>query len=82
MATKPTDIQAVRNRCIQPHPVPSQVARQYRAAELANSLGVSVSTLWRWNAQGRIPKARQLSPGVTVWDGEEIDAWLASHKSA
>ncbi|HRH81732.1 MAG TPA: helix-turn-helix domain-containing protein [Thiobacillaceae bacterium] len=48
----------------------------YRAADLAILLGVSRNTIWRWNAEGRIPKGKALSPGVTIWDGAEIDAWL------
>lgn len=60
---------------------PTQVIRQYRAAELAESLGISRATLWRWNAKGHIPKGRQLSPGVTVWDAAEIEAWLSSKQA-
>lgn len=56
--------------------------RHYRAADLAELLRVSVSTIWRWNQQGNIPKGKPLSPGVTVWDGEEIDAWLTGPKAA
>lgn len=54
----------------------------YRAADLAILLGVSRNTIWRWNAEGRIPKGKALSPGVTVWDGAAIDAWLNSPQAA
>ena len=49
----------------------------YRCNDLAEMLGVSDSTVWRWNAQGRIPKGRAISPGVTIWPAAEFDAWLA-----
>lgn len=55
--------------------------RQYRAHDLAELLGVSVNTVWRWNAQGRMPKSRSLSPGVTVWSADEIEAWLNAPKA-
>jgi predicted DNA-binding transcriptional regulator AlpA len=57
-------------------PQPQVIRRQYRCDRLAEILGVSVSTIWRWNRLGTIPKGRPLSKGTTVWDSEEIDAWL------
>ena len=58
------------------------IYRHYRASELAALLGVSVPTVWRWSKIGRLPKGRQLSPGVTAWDGVEIAEWLAQRDAA
>ncbi len=61
---------------------PKLTARQLRVYELAEMLGVSVQTVWRWDKQGRIPKGRRLSPAITVWGSDVIDAWLHSTQTA
>jgi prophage regulatory protein len=53
-------------------------SRIVRANELAELLGISRTTLWRWERQGRIPKKRRVGPNVTGWLASEIDAWWAS----
>lgn len=45
--------------------------KMYRAKELAEYLGVGVSSIFRWRKQGKI-KAYKLSAGVTVFDIDEI----------
>jgi hypothetical protein len=35
-----------------------------------------------WDKQGRIPKGRRLSPAITVWGSDVIDAWLHSTQTA
>lgn len=49
-----------------------------RAAVLAPMLGISVVTLWRWAASGKIPKPIKLSERVTVWQVEAIRQWMAA----
>ena len=44
--------------------------KKYRAKELAEYLGVGLSTIWRWTKQGKI-KAHKLSEGVTIFDIEK-----------
>ena len=41
-------------------------------------LGVSDTTLRRWEADGRFPKCRRLGPRVCGWLASEIDTWLAA----
>jgi len=48
--------------------------RYYRAQQLADSLGITRSTVWRWAASGKLPKAIHLSRRVTVWDADQVEA--------
>lgn len=45
--------------------------KKYRAKELAEYLGVGLSTIWRWAKQGKI-NAQNLSKGITVFDINEV----------
>lgn len=47
----------------------------YRPKELAEYLGIGLSTVWKWAKDGKI-KAHNLSRGVTVFDIEEVLADL------
>ena len=49
-----------------------EIKKKYgRAKELAEHLGVGLSTIWRWAKQGKI-KSYKLSGGVTVFDIDEV----------
>ncbi|WP_072034082.1 helix-turn-helix transcriptional regulator [Citrobacter braakii] len=50
--------------------------RYLRPKDLANQLGISVSSLWRWARAGKIPKPIKLSERVTAWSSTEIASWL------
>ena len=47
-----------------------------RAKTLAPLLGISVVTLWRWSASGKIPKPVKLSERVTAWWMEDVRNWM------
>lgn len=52
----------------------SKVKKQkYRAKEVAEYLGIALSTVWLYSSQGRLT-AFKLSPRVTVFDIKEIEA--------
>lgn len=53
-------------------------SRIVRTNELAERLGISRITLWRWEREGLIPRKRQIGPNVVGWLASEIDAWWAS----
>ncbi|MBN8759495.1 MULTISPECIES: helix-turn-helix transcriptional regulator [Pseudomonadota] len=54
-----------------------QERRNARPTGTAQYLGVSLATLWRWHAERPdFPRARKIGPRATVWDLNEIDAWL------
>lgn len=48
-----------------------------RAPVVSRVIGIAVSTLWAWSAQGRFPKPVKLSPRVSAWPVAEVRAWLA-----
>ncbi len=45
--------------------------KKYRAKELAEYLGIGLSTVWKWSKEGKI-KAHNISRGVTVFDIYEV----------
>ena len=49
-----------------------------RPAQAAKKLGVSIGTLWRYcRLNPTMPKPRKLSARVTVFDEQELDAFLS-----
>jgi predicted DNA-binding transcriptional regulator AlpA len=46
----------------------------WRAEQIAENLGVSISTVWRWSASGKLPKPKKLSKRVTVWNAADVQA--------
>lgn len=40
-------------------------------------LPVSKATIWRWVREGKFPAPYKLGDAVTVWDLEEVEAYLA-----
>ena len=55
--------------------------RIIRATELAQRLGISRVTLWRWERAGRIPKKHEVGPNVTGWLEREIEEWWAARSA-
>lgn len=47
-----------------------------RVDTLAKVLDISVVTVWRWSARGKLPKPIKLSERCTVWRAEEIRHWM------
>ncbi|MCX3189135.1 helix-turn-helix transcriptional regulator [Escherichia coli] len=53
------------------------MVKQYtRPKDLAEQLGISISSLWRWSRMGKLPKPIKLSERVTAFSTEEINQWL------
>lgn len=50
-----------------------------RVGTLAAILGVAVVTVWRWSANGYLPRSLKLSDRITVWKVDEIRAWIQAH---
>lgn len=44
--------------------------------QLAARFSVSRATIWRWAAEGRIPKPTKFSPGCTRWRLEAVEEML------
>lgn len=57
--------------------------RVIRISELASTpakpgkLPVSPATIWRWVRKGKFPKPFKLGESVTVWNADEVDAFIA-----
>lgn len=49
-----------------------------REPECARLTGLSRSTRWRLERDGRFPLRRRLSPGTSGWLRAEVLAWIAS----
>lgn len=54
---------------------PAAVGTTYLSdAQLARRYGVHRVTIWRWATTGTIPQPVRLSPGVTRWRADEVEA--------
>ncbi|MBW8374220.1 AlpA family phage regulatory protein [Stenotrophomonas sp.] len=59
-----------------------QERRQARPRQVAEYLGVSIATVWRWASERHdFPRSRKIGPRVTVWDLNEIDQWVDAQQS-
>lgn len=47
-----------------------------RANELAQLLGISNTTLWRWRRSNAVPQPIYLGPRMIGWRVEDINSWL------
>lgn len=54
------------------------MVRIIRASEAADKIGVSVTTLWRWQRAGLMPRPRSIGPNVTGWTEAELEEWIES----
>lgn len=45
--------------------------------QVADRLGVSTDSVWRWKRNGEFPKAVKLSGRTTRWRLSDIEAWEA-----
>lgn len=48
----------------------------YSAQKMAEMMGVSVPTIWRWAKAGQLPKPVKLSPGCTRWRESDLNDWM------
>ncbi|MEL7593893.1 MAG: helix-turn-helix transcriptional regulator [Aeromonas veronii] len=53
-----------------------------RAKILAPMLGIAEVTLWRWAADGKIPKPIKLGARVTAWRAEDVRRWMDAQGQA
>lgn len=55
----------------------SDIASDPRAPQKGGLLPVSPATIWRWSKEGKFPKPFKLGRAVTVWDANEVEAFIA-----
>lgn len=46
-----------------------------RAKQVAEYLGVHISTVWRWAKRPDFPQPKVLSDGITVWNAAKVRTW-------
>jgi excisionase family DNA binding protein len=56
--------------------------RVLRPKEAAEKIGVSVATLYRWEAEGKLPQRRQIGEGVSGWLDDELEEWIRNRPKA
>ena len=60
--------------------------RVYRERQLTTGkcrtglLPISPATLWRMVKQGKFPQPFKLGPRITVWDADEVEAFLKAQR--
>lgn len=59
----------------------SQLRTIRRPAVLAKT-GLSATTVYYLEQQGKFPRHFLLTPRCAVWDESEVDAWLQSRRAA
>ncbi len=57
-----------------------EISENMRAKEVANYLGIGLSTVWLYAKQGKIT-AYKLSPRVTIFKKDELDAFIKGANS-
>ena len=58
----------------------TKTVKTIRFPKLQEQLGVSRSTIFRWERDGKFPKHIQLGENSTAWIQEEVDAWVESRR--
>ena len=53
-----------------------QTTKTMRPKEVAATLNISLSTLWRWCEKKRLPEPIRLSSRVIVWREDDIEKLL------
>lgn len=49
-------------------------------AERKRMTGISRTTAWRMEKQGKYPKRRKVSDGLVGWLESELDEWIANRQ--
>ena len=56
-------------------------SRIVRPNELAERLGVSTVTLWRWESLGKLPPKRKFGLRMIGWLESELEAWFETTRA-
>jgi len=52
------------------------IDKYIRVKEVAQMLGIGVSTVWLWVKQDKLPQPKRLSPRTTVWRLSDIQNFI------
>jgi len=62
--------------------VEASMKRTIRRHQLREMVPLADSTIYEMEQRGEFPRRFALSPRCVVWDLSEVEAWLASRRSA
>lgn len=80
MAARPGDVSAKSAAEEAANSAPPD--RLLRTPEVCERVGVGRTTLWRWEAEERFPRRRQVGGNVVGYLESEVNAWIASRPEA
>ena len=60
----------------------TSIKRTIRRQQLREIVPLADSTIYEMEQRGEFPRRFALSPRCVVWDLSEVEAWLASRRSA
>lgn len=50
--------------------------RLVRLKEVTEVTALAKSTVWKYVKEGKFPKPYKISKQVTVWNSEDVEAWM------
>jgi len=56
--------------------------RFLREPEVGQITGLSRTTRWRLERDGRFPKRRQISPNAVAWLASDVEEWMQSREAS
>ena len=58
------------------------MSRFLRLPEVLALLGVTESTIYRWEREGTFPKRVKIGPRAVGWDAREVERWQEDRAAA
>lgn len=52
------------------------MVRMLRLPEVERAVGVSGTTIWRWEREGKFPRRRRVGPNAVAWRSDEVEKWI------
>jgi prophage regulatory protein len=53
-----------------------------RLPEVEAATGLSGTTIWRREREGRFPRRRRVGPNAVAWRSDEVEAWIRERPMA
>ena len=53
-----------------------------RLPEVEAVTGLSGTTIWRREREGKFPRRRRVGPNVVAWRSDEVEAWIEGRPRA
>jgi prophage regulatory protein len=58
------------------------MVRFLRLPEVEAATGLSGTTIWRREKEGKFPRRRRVGPNVVAWRSDEVEAWIEARPVA